>query len=284
MKWKDHIRLAYQLAAAYGLEEFAKELADGSVEPDKKRTVVHVWPRARGAARREMYQARRAFLKGDMARCAFRMGVVTHFIEDGMVHGTMAYFSHSQDHSTVEGDIGARSDITSLELADAAREGMMDGEFVFQEIDGLVREGLSNERLARALSLLASAVLRSPDAPPEVEENHRHFLKEIGRPVFKIIGAGSLLLAALAAFFLHDPFWLFLLPFSLLLTGRADIFRLLARYGWFLLAGPLLRMIYYLGIRFDYPALIIILLIAAQTLYLFLVPDPGKWSEKWYRL
>ena len=28
MKWRDHVRLAYQLAAAYGLEEFAKELAD----------------------------------------------------------------------------------------------------------------------------------------------------------------------------------------------------------------------------------------------------------------
>ena len=53
MKWRDHVRLAYQLAAAYGLEEFAKELADGSVEPDKKRTVVHVWPKARSAARRE---------------------------------------------------------------------------------------------------------------------------------------------------------------------------------------------------------------------------------------
>lgn len=284
MKWRDHVRLAYQLAAAYGLEEFAVELADGSVEPDKKRTVVHVWPKARSAARREMYRARRAFLKGDMAECAFRMGIVTHFIEDGMVHGTMDYFSHSQDHSTVEGDLGARSDITSLELADAAEEGMMDAEFVIQEIGGLVREGLSNERLARSLSLLASAVLRPPDAPPQVEETRRHFLKRIRRPIFRLLGAVNLFLAGLGAFFLQDPLWLLLLPFSLLLSGRAGIFRFLGRYGWLLLGGPVLRLIYYLGGRFDYAALILIFLIAGQTLYLILVPDPGKWSEKWYKL
>ena len=284
MKWGDHVRLAYQLAGAFGLEEFQKELADGSVEPDKKRTVVHVWPKARSAARRQMYRSRRAFLKGDMAQCAFRMGIVTHFIEDVMVHGTMDHFSHSQDHSTVEGDIGARSEITSLELADSIQEGLMDGEFVFQEIDGLVREGLSNERLARALSLLGSSILSPPDAPPEVEENHRSFLKEIRRPVFKLLGTGNLLLAALAAFFLHDPFWLFLLPFGLLLAGNAALFRFLSRSGWVLLAGPVLKIIYYLDSGFDFPGLILSLLIITQTFYLVMVPDPGKWSEKWYRL
>lgn len=283
MKWRDHKRLAAQMARAFSLDKFRAELMEGSVEPDKKRNVVHTWRRARKTARAAMYRARRAFLKKDMKKCARYLGIVSHFIEDGIVHGAMDTFSHSEDHSTVEGQIGARADISSLPLIDSVEEGFVDGEFVFREIDSLVREGLTPETLGRSLSLLGSAVLSSPEAPRELIESHRRFAARIKKPGFKILAAANLLAAAGVVYFLQDKLCLLLLPFFLLILGKPVFFRALARYGWILAGFALLGFIYYLP-RFDWSRFILILLIAAQTLYLNTVPDLSKWGEKWYRI
>jgi hypothetical protein len=283
VKWRDHIRLAEQMARAFDLEYFRHELVQGSIEPDKKKEVVHTWSRARRTTRARMYRARKAFLKGKMKKCARYLGIVSHFIEDGMVHGTMDAYSHSGDHSTVEGQLGARVDISSTPRVDSLEEGFVDGEFVFREIDGLVREGLSSEALGRALSVLGSAVLSSPEPPPELVESRRRFIARIKKPGFKILAAANLLLAAVGVYFFRDQLWILLIPFFLLLFGKPALFRTLARSGWILAGFALLGFIYYLP-RFDWPRLILTFLLAAQTLYLTTVPDLSRWGEKWYLL
>ena len=281
MKWRDHRRLAAQMADAFDLKDFRAELMEGSIQPDKKRNLVHTWPRARKAARAAMYRARGAFLKGKMKKCALYLGIVSHFIEDGIVHGAMDTFSHTEDHSTVEGQIGARADISSTPPIDTVEEGFVDGEFVFREIDSLVREGLTPETLGRSLSLLGSSVLSSPEPPRELIESRRLFISRIRKAGFKIMAAANLIAAAVGSHFLPDPLCLLLFPFFLLIFGKPSFFRALARFGWILAGFALLGFIYYLP-RFDWPRFVLLLLIAAETLYLNTVPDLSKWGEKWY--
>ena len=102
-------------------KNYQAEIVNGSVEPDQKKEVVHVWPRAKGAARAKMYKARRAMIRGDMAAAARYIGIVSHYIEDGIVHGAMDAIGHTADHSTLEGEIGARADITAATPASVTR-------------------------------------------------------------------------------------------------------------------------------------------------------------------
>jgi len=280
MKWRDHKRLAYQMAEAFELTKYQTEMVNGSVEPDQKKEVVHIWPRAKGTARAKMYAARRAFLNGQMDKCARLLGIVSHYIEDGIVHGAMDTFTHSADHSTLEGEIGARADITASPPINTLEEGLPDGEFVFREIDALVREGMSQERLGRALSLLGSAVLSSPEAPEEVLENRRRMIAKIRRPLFKILAGASVLAAVAVSIALPDPLWLLLLPYALLAAGQPSVFRLLKSSGWILAAGAGLG---YLD-AFAWSRLALTVILLGEWIFLSTVPDPGRHSEKWFRI
>jgi len=280
VKCRDHKRLAYQMAETFGLKDYQNELVNGSVEPDQKKEVVHIWSRARGTVRSKMYAARRALIKGDMAGAARYLGIVSHYIEDGIVHGAMDTIGHSADHSTLEGEIGARADIAAATPINTLEEGLPDGEFVFREIDALVREGMSQERLGRALSLLGSAVLASPDPPSEVVENRRRLVAAIGRPRFKLIGIAGFAAGIGMAILLGDPLWLLLLPYSLLAAGLPKVFRFFRAFGWVLAAGGALG---YLN-DYEWPRLMLTLLLIGAWVFLSSVPDPGRHSEKWYRM
>ena len=278
MKWRDHKRLAYQLAKTFNLDGTA--LAEGSVEPDRKRTVVHTWSKARRSARAALYRARKAFLRGKMKKCARWIGVCSHFIEDGMIHGTMDNYSYGDDHSALEGQIGQRVKITVLNRIDNQEEGLVDGEFVFREIDALVSEGLDAERLGQALSLLGSSVLGDPQASAELVKNRARFLERIKKIDLKIMAGAALLLVAAGGLLSRDPLWLLLLPFGALYFGRASVFRFLRLYGWLLPGAAVLALL--ADLEMGQVAIAAIAMLG--IFYLQPIPDLTRLSEKWFRL
>ncbi|MDP8214102.1 MAG: zinc dependent phospholipase C family protein [Candidatus Euphemobacter frigidus] len=280
MIWRDHKRLAAQMADAFDLGEFKDDLIKGSVEPDKKRTLVHIWPKSKRATKLAMYRARRAFLKGNLKRCARFLGIVSHFIADGMVHETIDTYYKSKEHSQIEDELGNLVEISAFPAIDSAGEGLSDGEFVFREIDALVRGGLDGVRLGRALSLLCSGVLSPPRAPEELIETRHSFVIRINRPPLKLLSIVAPAAGVLGTLLFHDPLWALLIPFALLLAGSPAIFRFLARYCPTLAAGALLGLIY----RFGWDRLALTLLLAGISLYLFTIPDLSRLSEKWYFL
>ncbi len=265
------------MAAAFDLPR--DPLIEGSVEPDRRRTLTHTWPKARRTTRAALYRARRAFLKGNRKRTARFLGIVSHYIADGMVHETIDSFHKAKEHSQIEDELGAMVEISTLPTIDLAAEGLADGEFVFGEIDALVREGLDRERLGRALSLLGSAVIGPTEAPAELVATRNNFIERINRPRFKIIGPAAAAAGTAAALIFRDPVFLLALPFGLLAAGRPALFRLLARYGWIPAAAALFALA---DSWFSLPYLLLTLLSAGIFIYLALFPDLSRLSEKWY--
>lgn len=268
------------MAEAFNLPREA--LIDGSVEPDRRRTLTHTWPKARRTTRAALYRARKAFLRGNLKRTARFLGIVSHYIADGMVHETIDTFHKAKEHSRIEDELGGMVEVSALPTVDLAAEGLADGEFVFAEIDALVREGLDRERLGRALSLLGSAVIGPAEAPAELVATRRNFIERINRPHFKIIGwaagaaaAGGFIISAL------NPVFLLLLPFILLVAGRPSLFRLLALYGWLLAAAALFALA---ASWFNLSYLVLTASLAGLSIYLASVPDLSRLSEKWYRI
>lgn len=281
MIWRDHKRLASRMADVFDLRQFKDDLIKGSVEPDEKRTLVHVWPKAKRTTRAAMYRARRAFLEGDLKRSARFLGIVSHYIADGMVHETIDTFHNAKEHSRIEDELGDLVEVRNLAPIDPAEEELTDGEFIFGEIDTLVREGLDGDRLGRALSLLCSGVLSSPTVPEDLIETHRLFAERIKSPLIKILGVVALAVSGIGYIFSQDPLWALLIPFALLLVGSPAIFRILAQYSVILAAPALLGLIYS---RFDPGRLILTVLLAGFSAYLHSVPDLSRLSERWYLL
>ncbi len=266
------------MAQAFNLPR--EELVEGSVEPDRRRTLTHTWPKARRTTRAALYRARRAFLKGNRKRTARFLGIVSHYIADGMVHETIDTFHKAKEHSRIEDELGGMVEISALPTIDLAAEGLTDGEFVFAEIDALVREGLDRERLGRALSLLCSAVTGPTEAPPELIATREDFLRRIRRPRFRILGLAAAAAAITGLIFSQlDPVFLLPLPYLLLVPGHPVLFRLLTRYGWLPAGVALFALVnawfhpYYLALT---------LLLAGLFIYLRTVPDLSRLSEKWY--
>lgn len=278
MIWRDHKRIANTLANTFDLPR--EPLIDGSVEPDRRRTLTHTWPRARRTTRAALYRARTAFLKGNRKRTARFVGIVSHYIADGMVHETIDTFHRSKEHSQIEDELGGMVEVSTLPIIDLAAEGMSDGEFVFNEIDALVRDGLDQERLSRALGLLGSAVTGPATAPDELVATRKNFIKRINRTPVRVIGLAVSAVGALAALFFWDPVFLLALPWSLLSTGQPGIFRFLARYGWVPTAGALFALV---NTWFDPCYLGLTLLLAGIYIYSSVFPDLSRLSEKWYR-
>jgi len=281
MIWRDHKRIAARMADVFDLRQFKDDLVKGSVEPDEKRTLTHVWPKAKRTARATMYRARKAYLKGNLKRCARLIGVVSHHIADGMVHETIGTFHSSKEHSQIENELGDLVEIPNLAPIDPAEEELTDGEFIFSEIDTLVREGLDGERLGRALSLLCSGVLSSPTVPQDLIETHRLFAEKIKSPLIRILGVAALAVSGLGYIFSRDPLWALLVPFAFLLTGRPAVFRFLARYSIILAAPAILGLIYS---WFDPGLLVLTIILIGFSVYLHFVPDLSRLSEKWYKL
>jgi len=281
MIWRDHKRIAARMADVFDLRQFKDDLIKGSVEPDEKRTLTHVWPKAKRTARATMYRARKAYLKGNLKRCSRLIGVVSHHIADGMVHETIGTFHNAKEHSQIENELGDLVEIPNLALIDPAEEELTDGEYIFAEIDTLVGHGLDGERLGRALSLLCSGVLSSTSVPDDLIETRRLFIKRIKSPLVMIPGAAALVISGIGYLFLRDPLWALAFPFVLLLAARPSIFRFLARYSGILAVPALLGLIYY---WFDPGLLILTIILIGFSVYLHFVPDLSRLSEKWYKL
>jgi hypothetical protein len=281
MIWRDHKRIAARMADVFDLRQFKDDLIKGSVEPDEKRTLVHIWPKAKRTTRAAMYRARRAFLKGDLKRTARFLGIVSHYIADGMVHETIDTFHNAKEHSQIEDELGALVEIPNLAPIDPEEEELTDGEYIFAEIDTLVGEGLDGERLGRALSLLCSGVLSSPTVPQDLIETHRLFAEKIKSPLIRILGVAALAVSGIGYIFSRDPLWALLIPFALLMAGSQAIFRFLARYSGILAVPVLLGLIYS---WFDPGRLILTIILIGFSVYLHFVPDLSRLSEKWYKL
>ncbi len=279
MIWRDHKRMAARMAEEFDLPREA--LIEGSVEPDRRRTLTHTWPRARRTTRSALYRARRAFLQGNRKRTARYLGIVSHYIADGMVHETIDTFHKAKEHSRIEDELGGMVEVSALPAVDLAAEGLADGEFVFGEIDALVREGLDRERLGRVLSLLGSAVTGPTEAPAELAATRENFIRRIGRPPLRILGLAASAAGAAAGLIFRDPVFLLPLPFLGLAAGNPGIFRILARYGWLLAAGGLVALI---DAWFCLPYLVLTGVLAGISIYLAAVPDLSRLSEKWYRM
>jgi len=279
MIWRDHKRMAAAMADAFNLPR--EPLIEGSVEPDRRRTLTHTWPKARRTTRAALYRARRAFLKGNRKRTARFLGIVSHYIADGMVHETIDTFHKAKEHSRIEDELGGMAEIVVQPTVDLAGEGLADGEFVFGEIDALVRDGLDRERLGRALSLLGSSVTGPAAAPAELVASRKNFIERINRSPVKFIGPAAALAGAAAAIILADPVFLLALPFGLLAAGRPEIFRFLARYGWVPAGAALFALA---GSWFNLPYLLLTLILSALFISLAVFPDLSRLSEKWYRM
>lgn len=281
MIWRDHKRMAARMADVFDLRQFKDDLINGSVEPDEKRTLVHIWPKAKRTTRAAMYRARRAFLEGDLKRTARFLGIVSHYISDGMVHETIDTFHNAKEHSQIENELGDLVEIPNLAPLDPEEEELTDGEYIFLEIDTLVRDGLDGERLGRALSLLCSGVLSATSVPEDLIETRRLFVERIRSPLIKILGASALAVSGIGYIFSRDPLWGLLIPFALLLAGSPAIFRCLARHSGILAVPALLGLIYS---WFDPGRLILTLILAGVSVCLYFVPDLSRLSEKWYKL
>jgi Zinc dependent phospholipase C len=281
MIWRDHKRIAARMADVFDLRQFKDDLIKGSVEPDEKRTLTHVWPKAKRTARATMYRARKAYLKGNLKRCARLIGVVSHHIADGMVHETIGTFHSSKEHSQIENELGDLVEIPNLARIDPEEEELTDGEYIFAEIDTLVGQGLDGERLGRALSMLCSGVLSSTSVPEDLIETRHLFIKRIKSPLVMIPGAAALVMSGIGYLFLRDPLWALAIPFVLLLAGRPPLFRFLARYSVILAVPALLGLIYS---WFDPGRLILTIILLGFAIYLHFVPDLSRLSEKWYKL
>ncbi|MEA1927552.1 MAG: zinc dependent phospholipase C family protein [Candidatus Auribacterota bacterium] len=281
MIWRDHKRIAARMADVFDLRQFKDDLIKGSVEPDEKRTLVHVWPKAKRTTRAAMYRARRAFLKGDMKQCARLLGIVSHYIADGMVHETIDTLYSAKEHSQIEDELGDLVEIPDLAPLDPEEEELTDGEYIFAEIDTLVSQGLDGPRLERALSLLCSGVLSPVEAPEDLIEARRLFLERINRPLIKIVSIAAAAAGVLGGIVFHDFLWVLLIPFALILSGSPAIFRFLARYSGLLVVPALLGLIY---AWFDPGRLVLTLILAGLSVCLYFVPDLSRLSEKWYLL
>ncbi len=281
MIWRDHKRIAARMADVFDLRQFKDDLIKGSVEPDEKRTLVHIWPKAKRTTRIAMYRSRKAFLNGDLKRTARYLGIVSHYIADGMVHETIDTFHNAKEHSQIEDELGGLVEIPNLAQIDPEEEELTDGEYIFAEIDTLVREGLDGKRLERALALLCSGVLSSTSVPEDLIETRRLFVERIKRPLIRILGVAALAASGVGYIFTRDPLWGALIPFVLLLAGSPAIFRFLARYSGILAAPALLGLIYS---WFDPGRLILTLILAGFSVYLHFVPDLSRLNERWYNL
>jgi len=281
MIWRDHKRIAARMADVFDLRQFKAELIKGSVEPDEKRTLTHVWPKAKRTARAAMYRARKAYLKGDLKRCARLIGVVSHHIADGMVHETIDTFHNAKEHSQIENELGDLVEIPNLAPLDPAEEELTDGEYIFAEIDNLVEQGLDGERLARALSLLCSGVLSSTSVPDDLIEARRLFAEKIKSFLIRMLGVAALAVSGIGYIFSRDPLWALLIPFAFLMAGSPLIFRFLAKYSGILAVPALLGLI---DSWFDPGRLILTIILIGYSVYLHFVPDLSRLSEKWYKL
>lgn len=279
MIWRDHKRIAARMADVFDLRQFKDDLIKGSVEPDEKRTLTHVWPKAKRTARATMYRARKAYLNGNLKRCARLIGVVSHHIADGMVHETIDTFHNAKEHSQIENELGDLVEIPNLARINPAEEELTDGEYIFAEIDTLVGQGLDGERLGRALSMLCSGVLSSKSVPEDLIETRRLFVEKIKSPPIRILGVAALAASGIGYIFTRDPLWGLLIPFILLLGGSPAIFRFLARYSSILAAPALLGLIYS---WFDPGRLILILILAGFSVCLYFVPDLSRLNERWF--
>jgi len=267
------------MADVFDLRQFKDDLVKGSVEPDEKRTLTHIWPKAKRTARVTMYRARKAYLRGNLKLCARLIGVVSHHIADGMVHETIGTFHSSKEHSQIENELGDLVEIPNLAPLDPAEEELTDGEYIFAEIDNLVEQGLDGERLARALSLLCSGVLSSTSVPDDLIETRRLFIKRIKSPLVIIPVVAALVISGTGYLFFRDPLWALSIPFVLLLFGSPTIFRFLARYSGILVVPALLGLIY---AWFDPGRLVLTIILIGISVYLHFVPDLSRLSEKWY--
>jgi len=84
MLWKTHIRIANEVLRKLGIPKSSIEadrLREGSVTPDKWKDYPHHYGKS-GSIREHILEARKFFLRGDLSKAYFDLGVVLHYIQD----------------------------------------------------------------------------------------------------------------------------------------------------------------------------------------------------------
>jgi len=103
MLWKTHIRIANKILFRLGLPKSspqADQLREGSIVPDKWKDYPHHEGKSKDIKRR-LLNSRRFYLKNNLSKAYFDLGVALHYIQDGFTTLT----SRSKHHTRWEHQI-----------------------------------------------------------------------------------------------------------------------------------------------------------------------------------
>ena len=104
MLWKTHIRIANEILFRLGLPKSspqADQLREGSIAPDKWKDYPHHEGKSKEIKRR-LLNSRRFYLKNNLSKAYFDLGVALHYIQDGFTTLTSRSKYHSRWEDQIE--------------------------------------------------------------------------------------------------------------------------------------------------------------------------------------
>lgn len=104
MLWKTHIRIAYEILFRLGLPKStpeANQLREGSIAPDKWKDYPHHEGKSEEIKFR-LLNSRKFYLKNDLNKAYFELGVALHYIQDGFTTLTSRSKHHSRWEQQIE--------------------------------------------------------------------------------------------------------------------------------------------------------------------------------------
>ena len=104
MLWKTHIRIANEILFRLGLPKStpqANQLREGSIAPDKWKDYPHHEGKSDDIKRR-LLNSRRFYLKNNLSKAYFDLGVALHYIQDGFTTLTSRSKYHSRWEDQIE--------------------------------------------------------------------------------------------------------------------------------------------------------------------------------------
>ena len=104
MLWKTHIRIANEILFRLGLPKSspqANQLREGSIAPDKWKDYPHHEGKSKEIKRR-LLNSRRFYLKNNLSKAYFDLGVALHYVQDGFTTLTSRSKYHSRWEDQIE--------------------------------------------------------------------------------------------------------------------------------------------------------------------------------------
>ena len=104
MLWKTHIRIANEILFRLGLPKSslqANQLREGSIAPDKWKDYPHHEGKSDDIKRR-LLNSRRFYLKNNLSKAYFDLGVALHYTQDGFTTLTSRSKNHSRWEQQIE--------------------------------------------------------------------------------------------------------------------------------------------------------------------------------------